>query len=227
MQRYLPFVFFAALLAGCTSSQSPYQAIITEQDQRYDSLQVEYFELQRLYAQTLDTLQFYDDVETGRVYREINRLNDRIKRLEYDLSVSLDGGLTVTTLLADDLFEPATATLTERGAELLAEVAASLREEEGGGRIRIEGHSDGVPVGGALKEQYPSNWELSTARASAVARYLIEAQEMDEAHLEVAGYGSARPVASNATTEGRRQNRRVRIAVLPLPDEQSAAVSGN
>lgn len=79
--------------------------------------------------------------------------------------------------------------------------------------IRIEGHSDPIPLGPSLRDRYPSNWELSAARASAVARALIDEYELSPGRVEVVAYGDAQPIATNDTAEGRKQNRRVRIAL--------------
>lgn len=78
-------------------------------------------------------------------------------------------------------------------------------------RIRIEGHTDNVPI---HTEQFATNWELSTARAAVIARFIIGRHTIDADNLSAAGYAEFHPVASNATEEGRTQNRRVDIIVL-------------
>jgi chemotaxis protein MotB len=70
-------------------------------------------------------------------------------------------------------------------------------------------------VGPSLRDKYPSNWELSSARAGAVLRYLTEERGLSTDRFEMAGFGAARPVATNETAAGRRRNRRVRVSVLP------------
>jgi chemotaxis protein MotB len=77
--------------------------------------------------------------------------------------------------------------------------------------IRIEGHTDNMEIGPSLKSRYPSNWELSKARASGVVRYLVEKGGLDSARLSSVGYGDTRPTATNAIEEGRTKNRRVEI----------------
>jgi chemotaxis protein MotB len=79
----------------------------------------------------------------------------------------------------------------------------------------VEGHTDDRPISTA---QFPSNWELSTARASAVLRYLVARHGIAPARMSAAGYADQRPVASNATTGGRARNRRVDLAILSLAD---------
>ena len=220
----------APAFTGCVSQQ---QAVHHQQlaalNDDLDSLRT----ANRWYRQRLlelsDSLQLYDDVATGRYFRERRTLNDRIDKLIFDLETARDGGRPITTLLADDLFEPASATLTPAGTDLLALLAERLRVDFPDRRIRVEGHSDNVPVGPGLKERFPSNWELSAARAAAVVRYLVEDGEIEPERLAVVGLGDAQPAMSNATVEGRRQNRRIRVLVLPnapVPDAPTAEEAG-
>jgi chemotaxis protein MotB len=80
--------------------------------------------------------------------------------------------------------------------------------------IRIEGHTDNVKIGGALARKYPTNWELSAARALNVTRYL-EKQGIDPALLAAVAYGEYKPIADNGTPEGRAKNRRIAIILQP------------
>ena len=100
-------------------------------------------------------------------------------------------------------------------------VANQLRQTYPTRRIRVEGHSDSQAITGDLQKQYPSNWELSCARAAAVVRALADASGLDAAQFVAVGYGATDPVASNETAAGRQRNRRVRIAILPTPREVS------
>jgi chemotaxis protein MotB len=77
--------------------------------------------------------------------------------------------------------------------------------------VRVEGHTDNVPV---TTERYASNWELSSARATAVLRYLVDDGDVDPSTVFAAGYGEFRPVASNLTPEGRALNRRADLVIL-------------
>jgi chemotaxis protein MotB len=86
--------------------------------------------------------------------------------------------------------------------------------------IRVEGHTDNVEIGPSLKSRYPSNWELSKARANGVVRYLVEKGGLDSARLSSVGYGDSKPAASNAIEEGRTKNRRVEI-LLYAPESNS------
>jgi chemotaxis protein MotB len=84
--------------------------------------------------------------------------------------------------------------------------------------IRIEGHTDNVPINTA---QFPSNWELSTARATTIIRYFLTHFQFDPQKLSAAGYGEYRPVAVNDTPEGRDQNRRVDVVILNSQEKKN------
>src|SRR5205814_823735 len=81
--------------------------------------------------------------------------------------------------------------------------------------IEVCGHADNQPVESERKQQFPSNWELSTARATNVVRFLQEQVGIKPRRLKASGYGSSRPIASNATANGRAKNRRIEILLAP------------
>ncbi len=202
------------LLAGC-AGQKP---LIAEQARTIDSLYViERTMRAELYA-LQDSILFFDDIDSGLYHREQRARDDRINRLEYLLTARQDTLCAlqpVETLLVDDLFEPASVALTDGGLETLAALATHLDTTYARHRFRVEGYADNTPLGGRLREHYPSNWELSAARAASVVRRLIDEHAFDAARFEVAAFGASRPAAPNNTTRGRRQNRRIRILVLP------------
>ncbi len=117
-------------------------------------------------------------------------------------------GLVIRVLTDDLLFASGHATLNDRSHALLAEIGRLLNVAERN-PIDVEGNTDDVPIQGG---QYPSNWELSTARASTVVRFLIGAG-VSAARLTASGYAAERPIASNATGAGRALNRRVEIVM--------------
>jgi chemotaxis protein MotB len=118
-------------------------------------------------------------------------------------------GLVVTVVADQVMFEPGGATVRPEGVAILAEVAAALRPLPN--RVAIEGHTDDVPIHTAA---FASNWELSTARATGVLRYLVDQLGVPANRVAAAGYGEQQPAAPNDTPEGRAQNRRVELAVL-------------
>ncbi len=81
-------------------------------------------------------------------------------------------------------------------------------------RIRVEGHADDRPIGPSLKDTVETNWELSALRAATMVRYLIDNLFVDPARIEAVGYGKFRPIADNATEEGRAKNRRVEVVIF-------------
>ena len=108
------------------------------------------------------------------------------------------------------LFDSGSAEINEKGKQLLLVVAESLRAYKDE-KILVEGHTDNLPLGPSLKKKFPSNWELSVARAAAVVRFLEKEGRVQPQRLAAHGYSFYRPVASNKSKEGRRQNRRIEI----------------
>lgn len=106
------------------------------------------------------------------------------------------------------LFDEGSAIIKVESVKAIDTVAKELKKSNT--KIQIEGHSDNTPV---LGGQYSSNWELSTARAVNITRYLIETAGIEKERLSASGYADNRPVASNDTKEGRAKNRRVDIVV--------------
>ncbi len=218
MRVALPLLLLlGALGAGCGGAKET----IREQEAAISALRAENRQLRATRGLLLDSLRFYDDIESGRYYRELRVLNDRAERMRYDITTLRDGGRTLAVLPADDLFEPGTATLSESGTERLAALAEQIGGAYPERPLRIEGHSDNVALGPELQERYPSNWELSAARAAAVARHLIEAHAMAPERFQLVAFGATQPIAAEDTPAGRRQNRRVRVAVLPEPRSYS------
>jgi len=138
---------------------------------------------------------------SGRAPIAIQQIGDRLR-------INLDE-------LVDHVeFESGEATFKPEGLRILKQVSEILKSVPDK-HFRVEGHADNVPIGPSLKEKFPSNWELSKARATSVVRYLIEEGGLDSASLSAVGYGDTRPAASNETEEGRQANRRVEILLLP------------
>src|SRR5207245_73895 len=111
-------------------------------------------------------------------------------------------------------FDSGQSQVKPAGLQVLKQVSDILKNVTDK-QIRIEGHTDNVPIGARLRERFPTNWELSTARATSVVRYLIEEGGVDRATLLAVGYADTRPLAGNDTEEGRTANRRIEIALYP------------
>lgn len=114
------------------------------------------------------------------------------------------------------LFRSGSATLTADGERLLQRVSRIIKPI--GRRIRVEGHSDNIPIATA---RYPSNWELSTARAVNVVKYFIHPGRIDPRLLSAVGYSDVKPRASNDTTAQRAKNRRVEIILGQVNEAQA------
>ncbi|MBI3550677.1 MAG: OmpA family protein [Elusimicrobia bacterium] len=124
----------------------------------------------------------------------------------------IQGKLTVN--VADKIFfDSGRAEIKEEGTKVLLRVADVLKQVRDK-RISIEGHTDNKPMTAALREKFPTNWELSAARALTVARFLQEKGGVDPTILSAVGYGEYHPVAGNETPEGRGHNRRIEIVLL-------------
>jgi chemotaxis protein MotB len=119
-------------------------------------------------------------------------------------------GLVIDILTDNLLFNSGAAQVKPAGRRLLGHLAPVLHKQAGSHRVVVEGHTDSIPITGSV---YPSNWELSTARASAVVRALIT-MHLPPGRMEASGRAYLQPTASNATETGRAHNRRVEI-VLP------------
>ena len=130
----------------------------------------------------------------------------------------------VISLKEAGFFNSGSAVIEPSSYELLAKIAECLIPYSN--QISFEGHTDNIPI---HSQAFPSNWELSTARATSLAHFFIEQHKFAPQKISVTGYGEFRPVAENDSEEGRKQNRRVDIVLMgngsggetedfPLPD---------
>jgi chemotaxis protein MotB len=118
-------------------------------------------------------------------------------------------------------YESGEARIKPEGYQMLDQLVEILKGSPVDQLIRVEGHADSMEIGPSLKSQYPTNWDLSKARATGVLRYLVEKGGIDSARISSLGYGATKPVTSNATEAGRSRNRRVEV-VLYAPNAAPA-----
>lgn len=182
---------------GLESERSSLQSSLTETQRALEELR----ERERQQQARLAT--FRQMLERFRAMIDSGRLRVRIFR-----------NRMVVELPDNVLFDSGEAELREQGQQTLAEVAQILGEIEGR-QFQIAGHTDNVPI---RSRRFPSNWELSTARAVSVARFLI-AQGIPAERISAAGYADTQPVDGNDTDEGRAHNRRIEIQLVPNLDE--------
>lgn len=141
------------------------------------------------------------------------RMQSEIKRGDIKLT-QVDGRLQVD-LIDKILFDSGEATISKRGEEVLARVGAVLATIEDK-QILVSGHTDDSPPTAKIADRFPTNWELSVARATNVVRFLEEKAKVRGNRLVASGHGQYRPVATNITPTGRARNRRIEILLMPL-----------
>lgn len=147
---------------------------------------------------------------------ETVRTNDLGKLASIDL---LPNKAVRIVLTSDLLFATGQAELSKAASKSLQKIATVVSESPH--QIHVEGHTDDVPINAG---RYANNWELSMARANAVAMFLIEDMEMHPDQFVISGYSSYKPVASNSNAAGRAQNRRVEIVVAQPPEQPATAI---
>jgi len=141
------------------------------------------------------------------------KMKDEIARGEINLEQT--GGKLRVGLVDKVLFDPGEADISKRGEEVLARVAEALVGIPDK-QIQVSGHTDRMPINSKLVDRYPTNWELSVARATHVVRFLAEKANVPPQRLVASGYGEFHPIASNKTPAGRAKNRRIEILLTPM-----------
>jgi len=139
-------------------------------------------------------------------------LKDQIESKQVKLE-TLEGKLKIT-FIDKILFNSGSAQINQAGQQSLLSLADVLNQEPDQ-KIVVEGHTDNVGVGKSLQSVYPTNWELSTARATAVVRFLQDKAGIKPERLSAVGYSYYKPIADNDTEDGRAQNRRIEIILVP------------
>jgi len=142
----------------------------------------------------------------------ITDLEKQIENQEITIKASKDQ--ISVTFVDRILFEFGKATITPEGEMILKKVGGILKNVQGK-QIRIVGHTDNIPIMPEYRYKFPTNWELSGARSSAVIRYFQKNIHLDPRNLEAVGRSLYEPIASNETSQGRAQNRRVEIIISP------------
>jgi len=223
-------------LGGCVSTGT-YDAKVAEleacqnerlktQEQSKSELDEQFAALRQLESDLEDKAR---DIESCRKAADAAReYSDKLKQREADLRNKLqkelsDKDVTISRLkdqlsvqvLDKILFKTGRADIQPAGQAVLEKLANVLKETDD--MIRVEGHTDNVPIGAGLKEKYFSNWELSGARAASVVRFFQHGvAKIDPLRLEPVGFGEYRPVAPNDTAENKQRNRRVEIILTAV-----------
>ena len=182
-------LFITFSLAGCT--------FIFQKGRRSDLQRID-----ELSAQ-LDELSRAKGLLEQKLSGEINDNQIKLQMMEKGL---------VITVVGDLLFDSGKSKIRSEAYPLLEKVSSILKTNMAQFNVGIEGHTDNVPI---RHSGWKSNWELSSSRALSVLHYLVNDQGVSPERLSAIGYGEYRPVASNETKDGRSQNRRVEIVILP------------
>lgn len=152
---------------------------------------------------------------------EIRSIKDAMSRMQMGMKPEIEQQTVTVTQPSETivqvvvqeqlLFDSGSTVVSRDGRKLLARFAEGFRKAPVNSRIRIVGHTDAMPVGQQLRDKYVDNWELSAARAAAVARSLIWGEDINPKRLHVEASAQTEPVADNRTAEGRAKNRRIEI----------------
>lgn len=192
-------------LTGCT--------VIFQKGRRKDAQQLN--QLQQEYTKLQDEM---SELERAKAELE-NRLRKEIA--DKDASIQMKDRGLVITFVSEVLFDSGKAKLRQDSFEKLDKVGQVLQTTVRDLSIGVEGHTDNIPI---KHSGWKSNWELSSARALSVLHYFADEHGLDPQRLSATAYGEFQPVASNDTNEGRQQNRRVEIIILPKVEKKEGEV---
>jgi chemotaxis protein MotB len=208
------------VLTGCVTSK------------KYNKLETDYQKLQNMYREAnrqLDEKDIQIEELQGKVEeqktaseREIALVKRTIDEFVSSLKKEISGGTIaidqdkdrLRVSIAEELFfESGKTEIKPEGKIVLLKIAQVLKNipEK---NVRVEGHTDNVPIGPKIREKYPTNWELGAVRAVNVVRFLQEEGGMDPLRLSAVSYGQYRPKGTNRTKSGRSTNRRIEIILI-------------
>ena len=216
------------LVAGATQERQ--EGNLSLHQQRIESLEAQLEGMQQTNEHLLATIEELNQaLEKERIAREarlaqvrhtyeelVDALEGEIKRGELTIS-NLEGKLSVN-LLNQILFASGDTRLREEGQKVLKNLGDVLNRFPDRA-LQVAGHTDNVPISPALSERFPTNWELSTARATSVIHFLQQEVGLPGDRMIAAGFSEYQPIAANDTPEGRAQNRRIEILLVPFESE--------
>ena len=217
-------IFFIIFFVTSANENSVLYQVKQELGSRVDQLQSEKLEIEGDYQSLTEENQMLEE-------QNINLAQElfQLKNIEEDMNTSNEEFIQYLrdNQLIDDvyviqnedgllirfkdsiLFDSGQAILTGEGNIILDKIADKIKDIDN--KIRVEGFTDNQPIN---TEKFPSNWELSAARAISVMRYFIEKENIEESRFSFTGWGEYKPIASNDTEEGKSKNRRIEITIL-------------
>jgi len=156
-----------------------------------------------------------DERRLAEAQQENKRIAARLEEIEKDkITIQEIRDRLKITVVDQVLFESGSDGITAEGQEVLRKVGSVLKEVQDR-QIHISGHTDNIQIGPSLRGHFQTNWELSTARATSVVRYLVDHAGIAPWRLTAIGHAYTRPVAENDSEEGRSKNRRIEITLYP------------
>ena len=216
-------------LLAAYANQERQEGNLSLHQQQIDAMRAQLTDMQQTNDQLLTTIEELNHaLEKEKIAREarlakvkntydqlVGALEQEIKRGELTIS-NLEGQLSVG-LLNNILFDSGETTIKKEGEKVLKSLGDVLNKFPDKA-LQIEGHTDNVQISSRLKEIYPTNWELSTARATSVVHFLQDVVGLPGERLIASGLSEYRPVASNDDPAGRAQNRRIQILLVPYQE---------
>ncbi len=213
-------------LLAASAEQERKEGDISRHQQQINALQEQLADMQQTNENLLATVEeLQHQVEKERIAREarlakvkntydqlVSALEQEIKRGELTIS-NLEGQLSVN-LQNKILFDSGRTEIRKEGQKVLQSLGDVLNKFPDKA-LQIEGHTDNVGISSRLVDKYPTNWELSTARATSVVHFLQDIVGLPGDRLVASGYSQYRPVASNQDEEGKALNRRIQILLVP------------
>jgi len=228
MKKHLWALCLLAFLPGCLS-QTHYDELMgmsgdvkavkqndKKQDQRIDSMEKVLHQLQSgLRPEIQNSGVKVEPVKVSRAETAVEETTDVTREAPAADVVKEAEAIEAVkvTMPQGVLFASGSTQINSAGRSVLARIAEGLKSAPEDGLIRIVGHSDALPMGEKLRSRFTDNWELSAARASAVARVFIWGENVSETRIRVEGRAAVEPVADDTVATGRAQNRRIEIFV--------------
>ncbi|MBU1853778.1 MAG: OmpA family protein [Candidatus Omnitrophica bacterium] len=213
---FISFIVFLSLItSGCSVTfQSGRRSDIEKIQSLNNEIEALNARLEKLQQEKETEI---SELEKAKVLLE-KKLSKEIGEKEVRVEMA-EKGLAII-FLTEVLFDSGKAKIKEDAFGVLDKVAKVLKENIGEREIGIEGHTDNEPI---KHSGWKSNWELSTSRATSVLHYIVDERGIEPRRVSATGYGEYRPVSSNDTPDGRRQNRRVELVILPKNIEKIQA----
>lgn len=156
------------------------------------------------------------EAELARLKATFEDLQDKMKKeiAEGAIRLTQNGGRLQVDLVDKVIFDSGDASISARGQEVLTRLGGVLAKVDDK-LIQVSGHTDDSPPSQKLQATFPTNWELSVARAVNVVRFLQDKGGVPAKRMLAAGYGDTRPLAANASPQGRARNRRIELLLIP------------